>query len=198
MKIFRFGLILGAIMLAGLSTTEIAAKEPELTLEDVIFNPKYVGGFFGPNTLVQIEGDHAPVLAALGRTDFGTKTRFVKLPDQAKPTKAKYETPPRLPEGRKWHTLDIKASFLIFVSSEGKVESLYCYEQDDRLFALAMAMAIVKWRFNPATIGDAKMPVLYARTLLSKDFADPMLHDYSDYQSKRGSGPKPPEPNSAP
>lgn len=190
--------LLGVFWSAAIATAEDApAAEKKLTLEDVIFDSKYVGQFLGPKTLLQFEGDATPILEALNASGLAAKTKFVQLPAQAKPAKPKYETPPYLSESRKWQDMDAHASFLIFVSAEGKVESLYCYDQNDRLYALAVAQAMTKWRFNAAKFGDTPLPVLYQHTAKFRSIMNPNLHQSKDLNNNIGSPANTPMPKQA-
>lgn len=165
MKNFRFGLPLSAIVLVYFGGAKMLAKEPKLTLEDVIFDSKYVAEFLGEKTLLQFEGDSAPVLEAIKESGFAKKTSFVRLPAQAKQANPIFETPPYLSESSKWLGETNTASFFIFVGADGQVKALYCYNHNEKLFALSVAKAITKWRFKPAMINDTAVPVLYVRTI---------------------------------
>ncbi|MCP5529641.1 MAG: hypothetical protein H7A44_04290 [Opitutaceae bacterium] len=199
MKIFRLGLALSALGLGCLSSTALAEEETNLTLEDVIFDANYTAQFLGPKTILQLkEGDPTPVLEALAKSGLAEKTKFMQLPPQLKPAKPKYETPPNLPETRKWQNEESDASFLIYVSAEGKVESLYCYSHSDKIFALSVARAILKWRFNPAMYGDTALPVLYQHTATFRSIMNPTFRDASDGKNNTGSPANTPMPQSAP
>jgi hypothetical protein len=195
MRTLRLSLILIGLSLG--FTAHAANEEKKLTLEDVIFDAKYIGEYLGPKTLLQLKGEAGPVLAALAKTDLPGKTTFIQLPAQATPAKPKYETPPYLPESRKWQDMDAHASFLIFVSAEGKMESLYCYDQNDRIYALIVAQAITKWRFNPAKYGDTALPVLYQHTASFRSILSPTLHNSSDSTNNMGSPANTPMPKAA-
>lgn len=199
MKTFRLGLVLGAAALGFLSSVVLAEDEPNLTLEDVIFDASYTGQFLGPKTILQLkEGDPTPVLEALAKSGLGEKTKFMQLPPQLSPAKPKYETPPTLPEARKWQNEESDASFLIFVSAEGKVQSLYCYSHNDKIFALSVARAILKWRFNPAMYGDTPLPVLYQHHATFRSIMNPTFKDASDGKNNTGSPANTPMPQAAP
>lgn len=190
---------MSALGLGCLSSTALAEEETNLTLEDVIFDANYTAQFLGPKTILQLkEGDPTPVLEALAKSGLAEKTKFMQLPPQLKPAKPKYETPPNLPETRKWQNEESDASFLIYVSTEGKVESLYCYSHSDKIFALSVARAILKWRFNPAMYGDTALPVLYQHTATFRSIMNPTFRDASDGKNNTGSPANTPMPQSAP
>ena len=195
MKTLRLCLIACGLLTGLISTS---AEEKTLTLEDIIFDAKYVGEFLGPKTLLQLKGDAGPVLAALAKTDLPAKTTFMLLPAQATPAKPKFETPPNLPESRKWQDMEATASFLIFVSAEGKMESLYCYDQNDRVYALLVSHAITKWRFNAAKFGDTALPVLYQHTATFSGMMIPTRNDSSNRNNNMGSPANTPMPKAAP
>jgi hypothetical protein len=46
------------------------------------------------------------------------------------------------------------------VGTDGKVKCVYCYQYSDRLFAIAYAAALSKWRYEPAKINGTAVPVL--------------------------------------
>lgn len=190
---------MSALGLGCLSSTALAEEETNLTLEDVIFDANYTAQFLGPKTILQLkDGDPTPVLEALAKSGLAEKTKFMQLPPQLKPAKPKYETPPNLPETRKWQNEESDASFLIYVSAEGKVESLYCYSHSDKIFALSVARAILKWRFNPAMYGDTALPVLYQHTATFRSIMNPTFRDASDGKNNTGSPANTPMPQSAP
>lgn len=119
MKTYRLTLILIGLSLA--LTASAANKDKKLTLEDVIFDSKYLAEFLGPKTLLQFEGDAAPILVELSKTDLVNKTTFMQLPTQAVAAKPKYETPPYYPESKKRMGEAGEARYLIFVGADGKV-----------------------------------------------------------------------------
>ena len=199
MRTFRFGLILSVIAMGCIGGNALAEEEPDLTLEDVIFDANYTAQFLGPKTILQLKAvDPTPVLEALATSGLAEKTKFMQLPPQLKPAKPKYETPPTLPEVRKWQNLESDAQFLIYVSAEGKVESLYCYSHNDKIFALSVARAILKWRFDPAMYGDTPLPVLYQHVASFRSIMNPTFKDPSDGKNNTGSPANTPMPQSAP
>jgi len=197
MKAIRLGLALSALVwLSGVAGAEETEAE-NLTLEDVIFDSSYLAQFLGPKTLLQFEGDAAPIIAALAESGLAKKTTFIKLPAQVRGAKPKYETPPNLPESMSWQDISAEADFLIYVSAEGKVECLYCYKQTHRIYALAVARAILKWRFDVAKAGETALPVLYHHSAKFSGALRPIRNDKSNDTNNLGDPTNTPMPQTA-
>ncbi|MCC6416325.1 MAG: hypothetical protein IT582_10495 [Opitutaceae bacterium] len=199
MKTLRVGILLACLINgAALVRPVLAVDESHLTLEDVIFDAKYVGQFLGPKTILQLKpGDQTQVLEALAKSGLGEKTKFMQLPPQLTPAKPKFETPPRLPDVHKWQNKESDAAFLIYVSAEGKVESLYCYSHHDKIFARAVARSILKWRFDPASYNGSPLPVLYQHTASFRSIMGPRFRDPAEDNNNMGSPANTPMPQSA-
>ncbi|MDQ5977884.1 MAG: hypothetical protein QG602_856 [Verrucomicrobiota bacterium] len=139
-------------------------KEPSLTLEDIIFEPSYLTKLLGPNTLVVPSGDGAglgpELMAALNKAGVTEKSRSFLLPEGAKPPEVKTSLPYGFPKSLRQGKQEGHARFLVFVGADGAVKTLHCYEFTHRLFALAVAKSVVKWKYTPASINGTAVPVL--------------------------------------
>jgi hypothetical protein len=147
------------------------AKPAELTLEDIIFDAKYLKQSLGPKTLVTAVVETArkrkksdtamdDTLKAIKAAQLDEKTQIFALPDNATLPKLKSSIPHSYPPGLKISREPKKADFLMLIGADGAVKCLYCYYNNDRLFAMAAAMAVVKWRYEPAKIQGTAVPVL--------------------------------------
>lgn len=136
-------------------------KKADLTLEDVIFDAKYLKQVLGPNTLVAPTEKTAQIpTEAIVKAGLDEKTKIFALPDDAVKPELKDSIPPSYPRSLGLSKEGIKARFLIFVGTDGRVKSLYCYDTSDQIFAIAVADAVIKWRYSPAKIGQTAVPVL--------------------------------------
>jgi hypothetical protein len=146
------------------------AKGPDLTLEDVIFDAKYLKQMLGPKTLVAPAEKTGKIPTdAIGLANLDEKTQIFLLPDEAKKPELKSSFAPTYPQSLRLRRDPIKAKFLLFVGTDGSVKSLYCYETNDQIFALATADAVIKWRYKPAMIGNTPVPVIVP---FEMDFAE--------------------------
>lgn len=148
-----------------------AAKPTELTLEDIIFDASYLKKMLGPKTLVtalvettrdrkKSDTALADTINAIRDAKLDEKTQIYALPADATEPKLKTSAPHTYPPGLNISREPKKADFLMLVGADGAVKCLYCYTNNDRLFAMAAAMAVVKWRYTPAKIRDTAVPVL--------------------------------------
>jgi len=173
------GLITLVLILAGAGRaaetdkTPKAAKPPALTLEDIIFDVQYLKKFLGPKTLVtavvettrdrkKSDTALADTIKAVQDAQLDEKTQIFALPDDATPPELKTSIPHTYPPGLKMTKEPKRADFLILIGADGTVKCLYCYSytNDDQLFALSAAQAVLKWRYAPAKIGNTAVPVL--------------------------------------
>ena len=174
MKIARSPLpYLAAAILAFASPPLAAgeAKPPQLTLEDIIFDATYLKKMLGPKTLItalvetnrgrkKVESGLADTIKAIRDAQLDEKTQIYSLPDDAVQPKLKTSAPHSYPPGLNISREPKKANFLMLIGADGAVKCLYCYSYNDRLFAMAAAMAVVKWRYAPAKIQGTAVPVL--------------------------------------
>ncbi len=143
--------------------------EPQLTLQDIIFDPKYPKQTLGPKTLIApIAGSETipPGAAeAFKEAKLDESTKLFILPNGATPPKRIKAVPPDFPSELRRPGVSGKTAFLIFIGADGKVVSLYCYKSDEPAFALSAAQAIVQWKFDPAKINGTAVPVLVGQVL---------------------------------
>jgi hypothetical protein len=136
-------------------------KKADLTLEDVIFDAKYLKQVLGPNTLVApVEKGGGIPTEAISKAGLAEKTKIFALPDEAVKPELKQSIPPSYPRSLGLTKEGIHARFLVFVGADGHVKSLYCYETTDQIFAIAVADAVIKWHYSPAKLGQTAVPVL--------------------------------------
>lgn len=150
-----------------LPASEETNKEvpPQLTLEDIIFDSRFIRQVLGPNTLIvpRAKSKELPedLRNALSEAELDKKSRFYVFPDsEATPPKLKSSIPYAYPQSLRQGKKGGKADFLVSIGADGAVRGVYCYKTDDKLFALAAAAAIVKWRYEPAKIKDHALPVI--------------------------------------
>jgi hypothetical protein len=174
MKTARSPLVYGIAVLLALTAPAPAAEDPKpenVTLEDIIFDVKYLKQMLGPKTLVTalVETNRDRKLAdtalpdtikAIQAAQLDAKSQLFALPEGATPPKLKTSAPHSYPPGLNISREPKRADFLMLVGADGAVKCLYCYSNNDRLFALAAAAAVVKWRYTPAKINGTAVPVL--------------------------------------
>jgi hypothetical protein len=160
-----------ALTCAPCSAAEKAQPEAKITLEDVIFDVAYLKKFLGPKTLVTalVESNRgrkkadtalADAIKAVKDAKLDEKSQIFVLPDDAAEPVLKSSIPHSYPPGLNITREPKKADFLMLIGADGSVKCLYCYNNNDRLFALAAAKAVLKWRYKPAKIKDTAVPVL--------------------------------------
>ncbi len=146
---------------AGKSKEKEKAKAPDLTLEDVIFDAKYLKQLLGAKTLVApTEKSGTIPTEAISKAGLDEKTQVFLLPDEATKPVLKSSFAPTYPQSLRLKRDPIKAKFLLFVGADGNVKGLYCYETNDQVFAIATADAVIKWRYSPAKLGATAVPVV--------------------------------------
>lgn len=174
MKIARSSLaclFTALLVLASPAPAADKAKPENLTLEDIIFDVKYLKQMLGPKTLVTAvvetnrdrkKSDTAltDTIKAVREAQLDEKTQIYSLPDDATQPELKTSIPHTYPPGLKISREPKKADFLILIGADGSVKCLYCYSNNDRLFALAAASSVTKWRYKPAKINGTAVPVL--------------------------------------
>lgn len=161
------------LVLAGPAPAADKAKPEQLTLEDIIFDAKYLKQMLGPNTLVTAvvetnrdrkKSDTAltDTIKAIMESHLDEKTKIYALPDDATQPELKSSIPHSYPPGLNITREPKKADFLILIGADGAVKCMYCYNhsKNDQLFALAAAKAVLKWRYTPAKIRGTAVPVL--------------------------------------
>lgn len=137
------------------------AKPERLTLEDVIFDAKYLKQVLGPNTLVARDPETGQVpTAAITQAKLAEKTKIFALPDEATKPELISSIPPAYPQSTRLRRDPPKADFLLFIGTDGSVKCLYCYDTKDQVFAILAADALIKWRYVPAKINGTAVPVL--------------------------------------
>ncbi len=164
----RFRLLIPAVLAAiTLAASALADEKPkskktdQLTLEDVIFDAKYLHQLLGPNTLVAGHDKTGEVpVEALARTGITDKTKIFALPDEAVKPVLKSSIAPAMPQSYRFRDDASTAEFFLFVGTDGAVKSLHCYETNDQVFAIIAADALIKWRYTPAMIGTTAVPVI--------------------------------------
>ena len=86
----------------------------------------------------------------------------------------------------------------MLIGADGAVKCLYCYSHNDRLFAMAAAMAVVKWRYTPAKIQGTAVPVL-AGLPMEFQSGDVNVEGFKGLPRRQNEGsmpvPKPPGPS---
>lgn len=158
-------LLLTATALAGTAPAadkNAEKKGPELTLEDIIFDAKYLQKLIGANTLV-VPDEKSGQLPTAGILKAGLegKTKIYALPDQAVKPKLDYSMPPTFARSLRLTTKEaIKARYLAFVGPDGGIKTLYCYETNHRDFAIVVADSLIHWRYTPAKLNNTAVPVL--------------------------------------
>lgn len=160
MKTARVWVLLAALLSGCFFATAAAAKEKQLTLEDVVFDAKYLAEMLGPKTLVQTDLKETAVLKVLKKAKLDQKTQVLLVPAEATRAKVAERINPQYPKQLRFGRDDGSASFLVLVGADGQVQSLYCYKYDERLMTLAAAMALVQWKFEPLKFGETALPVL--------------------------------------
>lgn len=159
-------LLAACILLAGPAAFAEKTQDPTegITLEDVIFDANLLKQGLGANTLIVSDKKNTPLptelTAAISAAGFADKTRLYDFPENARRPKLKKSIPYTYPRSLRQGKTRGHANFLVALGADGAVRGLYCYEHSDRLFALAAAAAIVKWRYEPAAINDTAVPVL--------------------------------------
>lgn len=137
---------------------------PDITLEDVIFDARSIRDILGPKTLIVANkrGQELPVelSKAIAEADFSSKTRLFVFPDDGTRPKLVSSVPYSYPRSLRQGKNSGHANFIVHIDASGNVRSLYCYDHTERLFALAVAASIVKWRYEPAKIAGTPVPVL--------------------------------------
>lgn len=165
-KKFPLGLGYLLLILASASAAADKASAPKapLTLEDVIFDADHLRRMLGPKTLLvpgaksgEITAELPLKLAAEG---FAKATRFFQFPIESSPPKLYYSIPHSYPQRMRQGRESGSANFVALVGVDGKVKCVYCYQYSDRLFAIAYAAALSKWRYEPAKINGTAVPVL--------------------------------------
>lgn len=168
---------------------EKSKKAEKVTLEDVIFDVNYLKNLLGPKTLVtavvessrgrkKSDTDLADGIAAVKDARLDEHSQIFALPDDATQPELKSSVPHNYPPGLKIPREGRNAKFLVLIAADGAVKCLYCYSQDDRLFALAAAQAVVKWHFQPAKIQGVAVPVV-ARLAMSINADEARMTDPS-------------------
>lgn len=138
-----------------------ADQSPDLTLEDVIFDAKYLKQVLGAKTLVApAEKTGEFPTAAIAKAGLDEKTKIYALPAEAAKPVLKSSFTPTYPQSLRLRRESIKASFLLFVGADGNVKCLYCYDTNDQVYAIATADAVIKWRYTPARIGNTAVPAI--------------------------------------
>ncbi|HWA24778.1 MAG TPA: energy transducer TonB [Lacunisphaera sp.] len=191
MKLSR-GTAVALLVALAIATTVGGAEggKADITLEDVIFDASYLKKLLGPKTLVtsvvesnrgrkKADTDLADGIKAIKSARLDQNSHMFALPDDASPPILKDSVPHTYPPSLKLEREGKKADFLMLISADGAVKCLYCYEYNDRLFALAAAMAVTKWRYEPAKIQGVAVPVL-ARLPMRFDKADADVEGFRD------------------
>lgn len=174
---------------------EKSRKQDKLTLEDVIFDESYLKKLLGPKTLVTalVESNRgrkktdtalADAIQAVKGARLDEKSQIYLLPDDATEPQLKTSIPHSYPPGLNITRELKKADFLMLIGADGAVKCLYCYHNNDRLFALAAARAVLKWRYEPAQIKGTAVPVV-AGLPMEFQSGDDILDSFKN-QPRRG------------
>ncbi|HWA24776.1 MAG TPA: hypothetical protein VG734_03805 [Lacunisphaera sp.] len=164
-------LMLALVAPASRAVTLEQRSAPPLTLEDVIFDAGYLRKQLGPEVLVTalVETNRArkksasatdEAIRAVQEAEIDAKAQIHVLPEGAIPPTPIPMAPQPYPPGVKITREPKKADFLVLIGADGAVKGLYCYRNNDRLFAVAAAAAIVKWRYEPALVEGVPVPIL--------------------------------------
>lgn len=168
LSLVRIGCVAFSLVVFGLAASGSGAaesgKEKAKAFETLIFDRAAFVKYLPKKTLVvgdpkdpKISPQMAKMLAGLGPVP---EVEFVPLLAGMTPPKILQRVPPRFAaSGRDPGRLS-EAMFLILVNEKGEVGALYCQANTDRPYAIAAAAALIKWRFEPAKLGDMKLPVL--------------------------------------
>lgn len=144
----------------------------ELTLEDVIFDAERFKKLLGPKTLLvpaEKSGDiPLPLAEGIASAGFNRTTKLLVFPEAGTRPKLKSSIPFSYPNSLRKEGKDSYADFLLSIAADGTVRGLYCYRNDDRMFALAAGAAVVRWRYEPAKINGSLLPVVLQVTLQLK------------------------------
>ncbi len=168
MQCMKFSTGLGCLLIILASVAAAADKATEkkavLTLEEVIFDASYLKSQLGPKTLLVAgnkSGEITPELPQkLTEEGFAKATRFFLFPSEATPPKLYHSIPHSYPQSMRQGRESGSANFVALVGADGKVQNIYCYQHTDRLFAIAYAAALARWRYEPAKINGTAVPVL--------------------------------------
>ncbi|AOS45666.1 Gram-negative bacterial tonB protein [Lacunisphaera limnophila] len=163
-RLIAAGLLLLALPLS--AADKAKSKAAKLTLEDVVFDAQYLRQALGPKTLLTFEKPVAEIPASLAEalktSGLADATKFMVLPPEFGPPKVvesiPYNYPTKLRRGR----TSGEADFLVLIGADGKVKTIHCYQHSDRMFALAVAAAVVRWQYAPTKIQETALPVLLA------------------------------------
>jgi hypothetical protein len=141
-----------------------ASANAKLTLEDVIFEPTYLTKILGPKTLVvpapDRKGLNDDLLKVLDKVGVTAKSKVFLLPDGATPPEIVSAIPYSYPKKLRQGNETGKARLLVLVGVDGSVKTLHCYEHTHSMFALAVAAAVVRWKYTPAMINGTPVPVV--------------------------------------
>ncbi len=168
MQCTKFSLVLGCllIILSPVIAADNKAKDKDapLTLEDVIFDAGYLKTQLGPKTLLTAGAKSAEITPELpqklAETGLAKATRFFLFPAEGSPPKLYFSIPHSYPQSMRQGRESGTAHFLALVGTDGKVKTIFCYQHTDRLFAIAYAAAVSRWRYEPAKIKGTPVPVL--------------------------------------
>jgi TonB family protein len=163
----KLSLLALLLVSAALSAAPSAPPAALPTLEEVIFNVSHLKQTLGSKMMISpIDSQSdvpAGVMEAIKSVQLDEICELSLLPAGATPLKRQRMIAPKFPEAQRRQKTDGRVAFLVSVAADGSVVGLYCYEASDRAFAIAAAQAMLSWKFKPATINKAAIPVLTAQ-----------------------------------
>jgi hypothetical protein len=154
-----------AVCLAAVLGTEATAKP---SLRETLSDPKYLQEALGRKAYVMTNAGgkvSSELQLAIKSARLDESVQLSALPPEAEPAEPTKRSHPSYPAGLRRAGVSGHASFLFLIGADGTVKSIYCYDASRPDFALAGAEAVLKWRFNPAQIGDTPVPMLASQTL---------------------------------
>lgn len=151
------------------------SKAPDLTLEDVIFDPSYLKKFLGANTLVVPDGKDktlpSEAVAAIKKATLDEKSKFFVLPDGVARPELVSSISSNFPPPHQSSTKENTANFFAYVDTDGTVKCMYCYQKNDEVYAIASGKALLGWRFSPTKLQGKAVPVLVVVNMSSSNSA---------------------------
>jgi len=109
-------------------------------------------------------------LARLRR--LGTVELFA-FPDDQSPARPLNLLPPDYPEDLRSQNIPGEAYLIGLIGAEGNVEAVHVAGATRREFAVNAALAYIHWEFQPALVGNERVPVLVFQTIAFKAVPPP-------------------------
>ncbi len=170
LKLLLLALLLPSLLPAETTPARPAAATKAPTLEDVIFDVRYLRQVLPPQAFISGVDPHPELqpefVAAIKAAHLDEAFHLSPLPAGATPPKHGQTPAPHFPDERRHSGTTGKASFLLYVGADGKVTGLYCHEATDHVYAVAAAEALLSWKYKPAKIAGKPVPVLTGQLLI--------------------------------